>query len=213
MGESHQAGEHPGGVAAGARPVQHDLFGARALPPLPEGFLYAPDFLGVEEETGLLEHIRELPLADARYKDFTARRRIVSYGGQYDFKAGRLELAPPIPAFLDPLRRKVARWIGVSPGEFVQALVTEYSPGTPLGWHRDVPNFETIVGVSLAGRARMRLRPYRPGVKQNRKDVLTLELEPRAAYVMAGAARWEWQHCISETRELRYSVTLRTAKR
>jgi len=41
--------------------------------------------------------------------------------------------------------------------------VTEYREGTALGWHRDVPDFEVVVGASLAGPARMRLRPYPPG--------------------------------------------------
>jgi alkylated DNA repair dioxygenase AlkB len=116
-----------------------------------------------------------------------------------------------MPAFLFPMREKVAKWLDMPADAFVHALVTEYSPGTPLGWHRDVPEFEVVVGVSLGGRARMRLRPYRPREKQNRKDAITLDLEPRSAYVMRDNARWAWQHCISETKELRYSVTFRTA--
>ena len=135
----------------------------------------------------------------------------MNYGGKYDFSAGRLEAAPESPTFLIPLREKVAKWTGIAAEDFAQALVTEYSPGTPLGWHRDVPDYEVIVGVSLGGRARMRLRPYRPREKQDRKDVIVLELEPRSAYVMRGPARWGWQHCISETKELRYSITFRTA--
>jgi alkylated DNA repair dioxygenase AlkB len=94
---------------------------------------------------------------------------------------------------------------------FTQALVTEYRPGTELGWHRDVPNFEVIVGVSLAGSCRMRLRPY-PPVKGDRKSVLALELEPRSAYSLQGDARWKWQHSISPTAMLRYSITFRTPR-
>jgi alkylated DNA repair dioxygenase AlkB len=95
---------------------------------------------------------------------------------------------------------------------FVHALVSEYRPGAPLGWHRDVPQFEVIVGVSLGGTCRMRLRPYKPGGRNARQDVISLVLEPRSAYVMRGAARWGWQHCIVATEELRYSITLRTAR-
>jgi alkylated DNA repair dioxygenase AlkB len=188
---------------------QRDLFSS--APALPEGFVYERELITPEEEAGLVAEIAKLPLREAKYKEFTARRRTVSYGGQYDFSRNRLESAPDIPEFLFPLREKVAQWVGVEPGRFVHALVTEYSAGTPLGWHRDVPNFELIVGVSLAGRARMRLRPYRPGEKQDREDVIVLDLEPRSAYVMRDTARWGWQHCISETKELRYSITFRTA--
>ena len=188
---------------------QPELFDT--VPALPEGFVYRLEFITPEEEAALLERIRELPLEEAKYKEFRARRRTVSYGGQYDFSAGKLEAAPEIPEFLMPLRMKVAQWVSAPAEAFVHALVTEYSPGTPLGWHRDVPEFEIIVGVSLGGRARMRLRPYRPREKHKREDVIALELEPRSAYVMRGTARWGWQHCISETKELRYSITFRTA--
>lgn len=190
---------------------QADLFGAALV--LPPGFHYEREFITMEEEASLLSRIAKLPLQEARYKEFTAKRRTLSYGGKYDFSANKLELAPEIPEFLLPLRAKVASWAGVTADAFVQALLTEYSPGTPLGWHRDVPDFELIAGVSLGGRARMRLRPYRPRETQNRKDVIVLELEPRSAYIMRDTARWSWQHCISETRELRHSVTFRTARK
>jgi len=192
-----------------ARGLERDLFGS---PQLPEGFVYAPVFLTLDEEETLIAAIRALPLEHSKYREFTARRRTVSYGGQYDFSRNRLEDAPPIPEVLFPLRDKVAKWAGVAPGEFVHALVAEYQPGSPLGWHRDVPNFEMIVGVSLAGHARMRLRHYRPGEKPRRQDTLALDLEPRSAYIMRGVARWGWQHAISETKALRYSITLRTAR-
>jgi alkylated DNA repair dioxygenase AlkB len=39
-----------------------------------------------------------------------------------------------------------------------------------------------------------------------------LELEPRSAYALTGPARWSWQHSISATPALRYSVTFRTLK-
>jgi alkylated DNA repair dioxygenase AlkB len=99
--------------------------------------------------------------------------------------------------------------MGIAPDEFVTALVAEYSPGTPLGWHRDAPDYERVAGVSLGGWARMRLRRYPP-----RKDKpLVLELAPRSAYQMTGAARWQWQHSIPATKELRYSITWRTLRR
>jgi alkylated DNA repair dioxygenase AlkB len=193
------------------RTVQQPLFGV--VPALPEGMRYELEVLSREEEASLLERIRELPLQEAQYRQYTARRRTLSYGGQYDFGARKLDPGPPVPAFLLPLREKIARWAGVAPSEFQHALVTEYRPGTPLGWHRDVPDFEVVVGVSLAGRARMRLRPYRPGQRHDRKDAIALELEPRSAYVLRGEARWGWQHCIAATKELRYSITFRTPRR
>jgi alkylated DNA repair dioxygenase AlkB len=76
-----------------------------------------------------------------------------------------------------------------------------------------VPDYEVIVGVSLLGTARMRLRPFRPGERRRGKDVIALELEPRSAYVIRDSARWRWQHSIAPTTALRYSVTFRTPRR
>jgi len=186
---------------------QVELFGG--APALPEGFVFQPEFISAEEEGALLAGIAALPLAAAKYKQYTARRRIAYFGFGYDFSANRLGEAPPAPAFLEPLRDKVAVWIGEPPARLEQALVTEYRPGTPLGWHRDAPDYERVAGVSVGGWARMRLRRYPPG----KDKPIVLELAPRSAYQMQGPARWRWQHCIPATRELRYSITFRTLLR
>lgn len=185
---------------------QSDLFSADRLP---EGLRYDPDFLTAAEEAGLLETIAHLPLREAQYKEYTAKRRIVSYGASYDFSSNELLPAGPLPKVLEPLRDRVAVWMGVAAGELADALIAEYRPGTQLGWHRDVPDFEAIAGVSLGAACRMRLRPY-PPMKARRGQTLALELEPRSAYSMTGVARWGWQHAISPTKALRYSITFRT---
>jgi alkylated DNA repair dioxygenase AlkB len=189
---------------------QQELFDS--APNRPEGFVYEPGFISREEEAALVKLIQDLPLQEAKYKDYTARRRTVSYGSAYDYGKNALDPAPAIPAFLMPLRERVAEWAGLPPEKFVQGLVSEYRPGTPLGWHRDVPNFEVIVGVSLGAACRMRLRPYRPGLRNRREEVITVELEPRSAYQIRGTARWGWQHSIAATKELRYSITFRSAR-
>ncbi len=180
-------------------------------PVLPPGLIYRPDFVERAEEHTLLEHIRTLPLREAQYRQYTARRRTVNYGFSYDFQHLEAKPAPPIPEFLAPLRARAAQWAGVAAEDFVQGLIAEYTPGTPLGWHRDVPNFELIVGISLAGTARIRFRPY-PWKPERRREVFALELEPRSAYILRDEARWGWQHSVPPTRELRYSITFRTAR-
>ena len=170
---------------------------------------YEPEFLSREEESGLIAKIRELPLEEARYKQYTARRRTASYGFEYDSDHLKMHPAPPAPAFLAPLREKVAARTGMKADLFLHTLVTEYRPGTELGWHRDVPEFEVVVGISLAGPCRMRFRPYPP--KKGAK-IFTLELEPRSMYVLRDEIRWGWQHSVSPTPALRYSITFRTRR-
>ena len=187
--------------------MQPDLF--NHADSLPEGFLYRKNFLGPAEEAALLRQIEALPLHEASYKQWTAKRRIVAYGGSYDFSRSKLLDAQPMAAFLQPLRDRVAEWAGMPASEFEHAMIAEYRPGTQLGWHRDVPDFEVVVGVSLAGEARMRFRPYPPSAEIARATKV-LDLEPRSAYVLRGPARWQWQHAISPTKSLRYSITFRS---
>ena len=190
------------------------LFGElpeHAAPALPDGWAYRPDFIDAEEEAGLLATIATLPLQEARYKGYTARRRVAGFGMSYDFDAQRLLPAPEVPEPFLPLRARAAAWISVAPEALAGMLVAEYQPGVPLGWHRDAPHFETVVGVSLAGTARMRFRRY-PPVQPKKADVLSLELAPRSAYVLRAEARWGWQHSVAPTPELRYSITFRTAR-
>ena len=187
--------------------TQRDLFAATRA--LPDGLRLREEFLSPAEESSLLAAIRDLPLVEARYRAFTAKRRIVSFGAGYDFETNALLPAPPLPAFLHPLRDRVAAWAGLAAPELRQCTVAEYTAGTQLGWHRDVPRFGTVAGISLASACRMRLRPY-PHVKGSRARALVLE--PRSAYVLADGARWRWQHAISPTKALRYSITFRTIR-
>ncbi|HWI15508.1 MAG TPA: alpha-ketoglutarate-dependent dioxygenase AlkB [Burkholderiales bacterium] len=187
--------------------AQGDLFAPE--PALPDGLAYRPDFVTAAEEADLVAIIRALPLRAAQYRSYEARRRILSFGSSYDFSRNRLEAAPPVPEFLLPLRERVGDWLAIPPTEFAHALLTEYVPGTPIGWHRDTPDFEVVVGISLAGRCRMRFRPY-PHIAHRSHANVELELAPRSAYVIRGPARWRWQHHIPPTVEHRYSITLRT---
>jgi alkylated DNA repair dioxygenase AlkB len=197
-------------VNAKARP-QTDLFGP-AVPLLPEGMLYQTEFLSAEEEAHWIAVAASLPLKEMNYRGYTARRRVASYGGKYDFSAQRLEPSAPLPAELEPLRTKVADWLDVPAQAFTQTLVAEYREDTPLGWHRDVPDFEDVVGVSLLGEGVMRFRRYPP--RQPKKaDVIALIIAPRSIYLLRGPARWAWQHNVAPARELRYSITFRTARK
>ena len=185
---------------------QHALFDAPLQ--LPHGLLYRPDFITPGEESALLAAIAELPFQDARFHQYTARRRVVRYGDGYETREDENEPRLEFPSFLVSLRRKLAALAGVPAKAFAHALVTEYRPGTPIGWHRDAPHFAVVAGVSLAGSCVMRFRPRT--AKPDKKNVVSLELEPRSAYVMQGPIRWDWQHSIPPAKMLRYSITMRT---
>ena len=182
-----------------------DLFDA---PPLPNGLEYHRDFLCVDDEAALLRMFAALPFREATFQQYTARRRVVRYGRDYDAGTGAWIDGEPLPPWLTAVRRRVASWRGVDEGAFVHALVTEYRPGTPIGWHRDKRDYGFVVGISLASACTMRFRPYEN--QHDRNAVVALTLEPRSLYVMQDEIRWRWQHSIPPAKALRYSVTLRT---
>jgi alkylated DNA repair dioxygenase AlkB len=128
---------------------------------LPEGFLYRDGFLSADEESDLLAICRGLEFAAYDYHGYQAKRRIVRFGVSYDINT-RQERSDtmPIPGFLLGVRERAAEFAQVGADDLVQAMVSEYSVGTPIGWHRDAPQFGTIVGISLASACRMRLKPY-----------------------------------------------------
>ena len=174
---------------------------------LPDGFLYSPEFISSEEENELLRQIANLEFRAFDFHGYIAKRRIVEYGFEYDFTSRQAQTARPLPAFLDAFRVRAAAWAGIRADQIIESVITEYSPGSPIGWHRDVPQFEIILGLSLKSSCRFRFKPFRGEGK-----MVATSLEPRSAYILRGAARWQYQHSIPAVKTLRYSITFRTRK-
>ncbi|HEY5862215.1 MAG TPA: alpha-ketoglutarate-dependent dioxygenase AlkB, partial [Casimicrobiaceae bacterium] len=179
---------------------------------LPQGLVYEPDFLTREEEQALVAHVAPLPLREAKFREYFAKRRVAHFhegadAPRYDDGGADSFTSGPLPPFLLALREKVATHLGLAPSQFVHVLVSEYRLGTPIGWHRDKPQYGIVVGISLAGVGRMRWRPY---AHQDAQHTVSLDLARRSMYVMRGPIRWQWQHSMTPMRELRYSITMRT---
>lgn len=175
---------------------------------LPDGFRYQPDLIEWADEHALLEQLRELPFQPFEFHGYTGRRRVVSFGWQYDFGARSLHKAGEMPAFLLPLRSRAARFAGLPAQALQQALVTEYSPGAGIGWHRDKGVFGQVVGVSLLAPCVFRFRRA-AGKKWDRANLIAA---PRSAYLLNGAARSIWEHSIAPVKTLRYSITFRSLR-
>jgi alkylated DNA repair dioxygenase AlkB len=185
--------------------IQPTLFEAPS-PDLPPGMAYRPDFVGRAEEAQLLAWLATLPFEPFLFRGYEARRQVVSFGWRYDSNRARLEPAEPIPRRLADLKDRAEAFAGLDPGDLQQVLVNEYQEGAPIGWHRDRPIFDRVVGVSLGAACPFRLR--------RRTDTgferITLTIEPRSAYVLDGPARNAWEHSIPPVAAHRYSVTFRS---
>ncbi|MBX3484438.1 alpha-ketoglutarate-dependent dioxygenase AlkB [Phenylobacterium sp.] len=186
--------------------LQTDLFGS---PLEPEGLRYEPALVTPDEQAPLMAVIADLPFAPFEFHGWLGARRVVSFGWRYDFTRGRLDQAAPLPLFLHDLRDRAARFAAIDPTSIGQTLVTEYAPGAGIGWHRDRPQYDKVIGVSFGAPCRMRFR-RKAGAAWERRH---LDLAPGSAYLLDGPSRHDWEHSIPPLADLRYSVTFRTLTR
>jgi alkylated DNA repair dioxygenase AlkB len=183
-------------------------------PDLPEGFRYREEFLSAADELTLVKHMGRVPFSAFEMHGVIARRRVAFYGATYEVDRP----AEAFPDFLLPARAQAAAWVGIPAEAFAMALVNEYPPGAPIGWHRDAPQYDVIVGLSLLSPCRMKFRPYfSPGDRSlsrgsTRKTTNEIVLAPRSIYVIDGVARRSFEHSIPAVPTLRYSITFRTLR-
>jgi len=187
--------------------VQPSLF-EPPPPAAPPGFAYRPDLVSEAEAAALLDRLARLPFAPFQFRGYEGRRRVHSFGWRYDFTGPGLVVADPMPDWLLPVRDRAAALAGLPPEVFEHVLINEYREGAPIGWHRDRPVFDKVVGVSLGAPTVMRFRRRR----DERFERLNVPLAPRSAYLLDGPARTEWEHSLPEAKALRYSITFRNLR-
>jgi alkylated DNA repair dioxygenase AlkB len=180
-----------------------DLFDAPVLP----GLASRTDMVDETEERALVAAIDATDLTPFRFQGWTGRRLTSSFGFSYDFETQRAATADPIPDWLLPIRDRMAAFAGIDAGSLIQALLIRYDPGAGIGWHRDRPIYEHVVGLSLGAPADMRFRRRRT---DGGFDRASLPLEPRGAYHLSGEARHDWEHSIVEMDQTRWSITFRS---
>jgi hypothetical protein len=179
-------------------------------PALPGGFQYRREFVSDVEERVLLGAIADIAFAEFEMRGVVARRRVAFFGRSYE---GAVDA--PIPPFLQHLREQIGHWAGIDSEALAMCLINEYRSGTPIGWHRDAPQYDIVAGVSLLSACRMKFRPYRPPsapTSYRRSATHEIVLEPRSAYLMTGESRQKYEHHIPPVEQLRYSVTFRTLR-
>ncbi|HEX3363802.1 alpha-ketoglutarate-dependent dioxygenase AlkB [Phenylobacterium sp.] len=185
--------------------LQPTLFDLKPQPKLPAGFSHQPEFLSAQEEAELAGWLATLPFEAFQFRGYEGKRRVVSFGWKYDFTRSHLTRADDMPAELLAVRERAAAFVGLEAEDLQQCLLNEYLPGAPIGWHRDRPMFEKVVGISLLSPCNFRLR-HAVGDSFERTAV---QLEPRSIYGITGEARTAWEHSIPPVKAHRYSITFR----
>jgi DNA oxidative demethylase len=179
-----------------------DLFGE----PLPAGLSQAGAVVMQDEERRLIAAIDAAPLSPFRFHGWEGKRLTASYGWRYDFDDASFAPTEAIPDWLLPVRAKAAHFAGLLPDELAQALLIRYDPGAGIGWHRDRPVFEHVVGISLGAAATLRFRRRRLGGF----DRASASLAARSIYHLTGEARHQWEHSIAAMAATRWSITFRS---
>ncbi len=191
-------------MAVSMKPSQLSLF--EPSPSLPTGLRYQTNLIASDHERELLEQFAGLAFTEFEFQGYLGKRRVISFGWQYDFNKSELRKAEDIPSFLQPLRDSAAEFAGIASSGLQHVLITEYAPGAGIGWHKDKAVFGEVVGISLVSPCVLRLR-QRAGASWERASLI---LEPRSAYLLHGPSRTEWEHSIPAVASLRYSITFRT---
>lgn len=186
--------------------VMLDLFGPPAVSPAVPGFALLPEIVSAAEEADLVARIDAEALSPFKFQQWTGKRLTCSFGWSYDFQTRECLAAEPIPDWLAPLQQRAAAFAGLAAEALVQALLIRYDPGAGIGWHKDRPVFEHVVGISLGGDASLRLR-RREGDGFARTKA---ELPARSIYQLAGEVRHQWEHSIMPMQERRWSITFRS---
>ncbi|MGN6375922.1 MAG: alpha-ketoglutarate-dependent dioxygenase AlkB [Sphingomonas sp.] len=183
-------------------PLARDLFDEPAV----RGLRHAENIVTAAEEQALIDRIDACELEPFKFQQWLGRRLTASFGSRYDFERGQMAPAPPIPDWLLPVRARVAAFAELDPALLVQALVIRYDPGAGIGWHRDRPVYGQVTGLSLGEPAVLRLRRRRAAGFER----ASVALAPRAAYLLSGSVRHDWEHSIVPLERTRWSITFRT---
>lgn len=137
---------------------QADLFSVQQ--DLPSGLLYHPDFITPDEERELICHIKQLPFREARFRQYTARRRLVRFGEGATLESESDQetdfLRAEFPPFLRDVRARVIARSGLSLGMFGARLLRPACNRHFLGQRR----FDGV----LEGHVNLRTIRYRRGV-------------------------------------------------
>lgn len=189
-------------------PTQGSLFGPSDPAPgtVPSGLALRDEFITPAEEASLLARLEVLTFRPFEFHGWLGKRETVSFGWRYDFNHAAVHPAPPLPEFLLGVRARAAQWSGIRAEGLEQALVIRYGQGAGIGWHRDRPVFDKVVGVSLLSSCVLRFRRR----TARGFERFALEARRRGAYLLDGEVRHDWEHSIAPLGEPRYSITFRS---
>jgi DNA oxidative demethylase len=167
----------------------------------PSGLKLAENVISAQQEADLIALIEAAGLVYPPY-DPGNRRASASYGYKYDYAADTFRKCPEMPDAFLQLREKAAAFVGVSPEDIPEVLLNRYEQGAVIQPHRDKPHWEHVVGISLGEAVPMHFT--------HGDELVEVMLTRRSMYLLAGDARYVWDHSLPPATGTRYSITYRS---
>lgn len=132
----------------------------------PDGFAYYPDALTETEEADLLRFIDTLDLGPFVHMGNPSLRHVRNFGVDFDYERKIAVEAPPIPDAFNTVLDRVAALTGTPRGDLAELLVTRYTPGASITWHRELQalrgDFRRLAARRCAAEAAAREPEKRP---------------------------------------------------
>lgn len=178
-----------------------DLFGHCPVP----GLQTFPDILTREEIERLEHRVQGMTLKPYEHGEWIANRLVAHYSCP-THQAYSDDTIHDIPRWMIGVRNRIVAAAGLAPRSFIQFSVSVYPPGAGIGWHRDMPPFRRIIGVSIGAPSTMRFRQKTPEGAWRRYN---LPLTPGCVYAITQDARSRWEHSIAPVKAWRASFTTR----
>ena len=168
------------------------LFSLEAPCPL-SGLSYHADFIAPAEEQSLLTALDEGVWSD------DINRRAQQFGYHYSIRsrirANAAQYAGPLPAWCRFVTQRIQARDLFTP-ELDQMIAQEYLPGQGIGLHTDLESLreDVVCILSLGSQVEMTFLQPSTGARWARM------LWPRSLLLIAGEARYDWQHGIPKRR-------------
>lgn len=173
------------------------------MPSTPPGLKLAFEAVTPAEEVALIAAIEASEPAASPY-DPGNPRSSSSFGWKYDYASDSFRACAPMPALFERIAERAAAFAGIAADDIVECLLNRYAPGAVIQPHIDKPVWEHVIGLSLGTEAPMRFSEPAGG------EAIDVPLPPRSIYLLAGDARYAWQHSLPPLAETRWSITFRT---
>ncbi|CAK4628838.1 unnamed protein product [Aphanomyces euteiches] len=151
------------------------------------GLLVYKDFITEEQETILLDELDK-----SEWKNDVRARQVQHFGYVFNYKTQKCDPSTPLdemPAFC---RSLIDRMPPTFDGIPDQITANEYLPGQGISAHIDTHSaFTASIGTLSLGHASvMEFRHPDDGRCES------FLMEPRSLYIMTGASRYQWTHCV-----------------